>query len=125
MASRRSSRAVIFALAGAVLQDTGIRALGATNPSAPGVGSQDADATLPPPAARPVDFETDVGSIFAKACLSGHGPKRQRSDYRLDVKESALSGGQLGGAIVPGHSERSALIRYVAGVDPQITMPAK
>jgi hypothetical protein len=82
-------------------------------------------ATLPPPVERAVDYTTDVAPIFERACYSCHGPKRQRSDYRLDTKASALGGGSIGGAIVPGDSAHSMLVHYVAGADELIRMPEK
>ncbi|HEY7118683.1 MAG TPA: DUF1549 domain-containing protein, partial [Tepidisphaeraceae bacterium] len=80
---------------------------------------------LPPAAARQVDYERDVRPIFAKACYDCHGVKKQKSDYRLDVKDVALKGGSIGGAIVPGDSAKSALIQYVAGANDEIQMPPK
>ncbi|HZT81478.1 MAG TPA: c-type cytochrome domain-containing protein, partial [Gemmataceae bacterium] len=80
---------------------------------------------LPPPADRPVDFARDVRPIFARACYSCHGPQKQRSGFRLDVKAAALKGGDLGRAILPGKSADSPLIRYVAGLDPDTAMPPK
>src|SRR5262245_52449291 len=63
---------------------------------------------LPAPAARAVDFQKDVQPIFARACYSCHGPRRQKSGYRLDVKAEALKGGDRGPAIRPGQSGSSA-----------------
>ncbi len=80
-------------------------------------------AALPPPADRPVDFAADVAPIFRRSCISCHGPKKQRSDYRLDEASSALGGGEIGGAIVPGDSARSLLVHYVAGTDEYVRMP--
>ncbi len=82
-------------------------------------------STLPPPVERSIDFAADVAPIFERSCHSCHGPKRARSDYRLDQKASALGGGQIGGAIVPGDSSHSLLIHYVAGADELIRMPEK
>jgi mono/diheme cytochrome c family protein len=80
---------------------------------------------LPPAATRSVDYVKDIEPIFARACYSCHGPAKQRSDFRLDVKTDALRGGSLGVAIVPGKSAESALVRYVAGRDKDIVMPPK
>ena len=75
-------------------------------------------------AAEPVDFANDVKPIFARSCLSCHGPDKQKSGYRLDRKADALKGGDLGPkAIAPGKSAASPLIRYVSGVDAQVVMP--
>jgi len=83
-------------------------------------------STLPPPAARPINFERDVRPIFDKSCYSCHGPEKQRSGYRLDQKESALTGGE-GSApnVVPGQSAASPLIHYVADLVEDMLMPSK
>ncbi len=78
---------------------------------------------LPPAAGRKVDFVKDVQPIFARACSRCHGEKKQRSGFRLDLREAALKGGDLGPAIVPGKSAESPLIHYVAGVDKDVVMP--
>src|SRR5262245_62121505 len=79
----------------------------------------------PPPTTRKVDFAKDIQPIFARACYSCHGPTKQRSDFRLDLKAAALKGGDLGQAIIPGKSAESPLIRFVAGIDREIVMPPK
>jgi mono/diheme cytochrome c family protein len=84
-----------------------------------------AGSGLPPPASRPVDYARDVQPIFARACYGCHGPRKQRSGLRLDVKAKALKGGDLGPAILPGKGADSPLIRYVAGLDPDVVMPPK
>src|SRR5689334_9495847 len=78
---------------------------------------------LPPAASRAVDFARDVRPIFEKACYDCHGAKKQKSDYRLDVAESALRGGSIGGAVVPGDGAKSPMIQYVAGTHDEIRMP--
>jgi len=81
-------------------------------------------AKLPPAATGPVDFERDVRPIFASSCLECHGPKKQRSDFRVDVKKIVFTGG-VGGqpTVVPGKSAESPLIHYVAGLDEDMQMP--
>ena len=81
------------------------------------VPGEDGTPELPPAAARPVDFVGDVQPIFTAHCYRCHGAKKQKSDYRLDTEKTALSGGSIGGAIVPGNSAESLLIHYVAGID--------
>jgi hypothetical protein len=80
---------------------------------------------LPPPASRTIHFVKDVQPIFAKSCYSCHGPDKQQAQFRLDAKEIALEGGELGPAIIPGKSADSLLIRFVAGLDPDKVMPQK
>jgi mono/diheme cytochrome c family protein len=76
-----------------------------------------------PPANRRVNYARDIQPIFAQACYRCHGAKKQKSGYRLDVKDTALKGGDLGRAIVPGRADASPLFRYVAGLDPDLRMP--
>jgi hypothetical protein len=78
---------------------------------------------LPPPAAHAVDFAAEVWPLIEKHCLRCHGPKRQKSELRLDSRDRVLKGGLLGTAVVPGDSAKSPLIRYVAGADEEIVMP--
>ncbi|HWB10579.1 MAG TPA: PSD1 and planctomycete cytochrome C domain-containing protein [Pirellulales bacterium] len=70
-----------------------------------------------------MDFIADVRPILAARCYSCHGPEKQKSGYRLDVKKVALAGGEIGGAIVSGNSAESPLIQYIAGVDDGMQMP--
>ncbi len=70
-----------------------------------------------------IDFDRDVRPIFARSCLSCHGPAKQKSGFRLDRKADALKGGDNGKAIVPGKAADSPLVRYVSGTDPDLTMP--
>ncbi|HSH92750.1 MAG TPA: DUF1553 domain-containing protein [Roseimicrobium sp.] len=77
-------------------------------------------------AAESVDFVRDIRPILNKACLSCHGPEKQKNGYRVDVKEIALKGGDTHGvAIVPGKSAESPLIQYVSGKVEDMLMPPK
>jgi mono/diheme cytochrome c family protein len=77
-------------------------------------------------AAAPVDFARDIQPIFAARCYECHGEKKQKSDYRLDVRQTALQGGESGKpAIVPGKSAESALLKHVTSSNPDEMMPPK
>ena len=83
-------------------------------------------AELPPPSGSAVDFVRDVQPIFAEHCLACHGPKKPKSEYRVDVKHLALNGGESSAPnIVPGKSAESPLIKYVAGLDEDMVMPPR
>ncbi|HVJ81277.1 MAG TPA: DUF1549 domain-containing protein, partial [Planctomycetia bacterium] len=75
------------------------------------------DWSPPAAAAEPVDFVRDVQPIFANHCYSCHGPKRQESAFRLDLRADALKGGDGGAAISPGKAAESPLLQHVAGKD--------
>ncbi len=55
------------------------------------------------------DFARDVEPIFREHCHKCHGPKKQKSDFRLDLRSSALNGT----AIVPGDVGRSRVVDFV------------
>ncbi len=84
----------------------------------------DVDATkLPPPAARKIDFTSDVKPILDLSCIRCHGPEKPKSGFRLDNRAGALKGGNESVDIVPGQSAQSPLIHYVAGLVPDMQMP--
>ena len=73
-----------------------------------------------------VDFAKDVRPIFAARCFECHGPEKQKSSFRLDLREAAMKGGSEGVAIVPGKSEESPLFRHIAAPsDEAKRMPPK
>ncbi|MFZ9825402.1 MAG: c-type cytochrome domain-containing protein, partial [Gemmataceae bacterium] len=68
--------------------------------------------------AQGVDFVREVRPIFQKHCYSCHGPEKQKSGYRLDIKSIAIKGGDNHSpVIVPGKPLESPLIRMVKGVE--------
>jgi len=68
-------------------------------------------------------FERKVRPVFVENCHKCHGPEKQRRDLRLDSLEGLLAGGASGPAIVPGHPEKSLLIKAVNHEDPELKMP--
>jgi len=84
-----------------------------------------ADDPPKPVAQASVDFDRDVKPIFAKHCISCHGPEKQKHGLRLDRKADALKGGDSGLAVVPGKSVDSLLFQLVNGQDKDRQMPPK
>src|SRR5215213_7766072 len=81
---------------------------------------------LPPPANRAVDFENEIQPLFEARCVKCHGPEKQKGGWRADLKHEALTAGDnYAPNIRPGHSDESPLIHFVAGLDPEMKMPAK
>ncbi len=73
-----------------------------------------------------VFFVETVKPIFATKCIPCHGPKTQKSGYRLDVRSIALAGGDRGEIpIVPGQAEASLLLKHVSDPDSDMAMPPK
>ena len=59
-------------------------------------------------------FVESVQPILEKKCIRCHGAEKQRGDFRLDLPESALAGGESGKpAIKPGDPMGSELVRLV------------
>ncbi len=76
--------------------------------------------------ASAVDFVRVVRPIFERHCYECHGSKKQKNDYRLDIKSIALTGGEEHAPnIIPGKSADSPLFHFVSGADEKITMPPK
>lgn len=71
-------------------------------------------------------FQESIRPILQAKCFSCHGPKTQKSSYRLDVREIALQGGDHGEPpIVPGDKQKSLLLQYVSDEDSEWAMPPK
>ena len=59
------------------------------------------DAPSPSVAAdRPIDFVKDIQPILRKSCYSCHGAEMQESGLRLDIRERALIGGDIGKLLI-------------------------
>ena len=75
-------------------------------------------------ASAQVEFARDIRPIFQKHCYECHGPEKQKSGYRLDVREIAFKGGDLGeAALLPNDAANSPLFRFVNGDDEDLQMP--
>jgi hypothetical protein len=73
----------------------------------------------------PVDYARDIQPIFARACVSCHGPEKQRGGLRLDTATGLRAGGDSGPPVVPGASSRSRLYQAITGAKDVAVMPAK
>lgn len=81
-------------------------------------------AETPQPEPPAIDFARDIEPIFKRHCVSCHGPSKQESDFRVDVRNKLLQGGDYGEpAVVPGKSDAGLLIKFVRGDDPDSVMP--
>ena len=77
-------------------------------------------------AAFSVDYMRDVRPILQKYCYECHGPSKQKSGLRLDIKASAMKGGDgYAPAIMAGQSAESPLVQFVRGDDKAMLMPPK
>lgn len=76
--------------------------------------------------AASVDFQREVQPILSEHCAQCHGvdEAERQSGLRLDLRDSALAGGDSGTpALVPGQPDQSELIRRIASADADIVMP--
>ena len=69
-------------------------------------------------------FELKVRPILADNCFQCHGEKKQKRGLRLDSLAAMLEGGDTGPAIVPGHPEKSLLVKAI-NHDGEVKMPSK
>lgn len=77
----------------------------------------------PPPAP---DFLREVRPILSAHCFKCHGPDEatRKGGVRLDLRDTAIRPGKSGEpAIVPGHPDRSAVIRRILSEDEDELMP--
>ncbi len=76
--------------------------------------------------ARNIDFNQDVQPILASRFYSCHGPdpEMRKASLRLDLAESAMKKRDgRSDAIVPGHPEKSELVKRIESKDPKYLMP--
>lgn len=88
------------------------------------VGALEAVANERTPA-RP-GFNRDIRPILSDACFHCHGPDQntREAGLRLDVRDDATSATESGAvAIVPGHPEKSEVVRRIFSTDEDDRMP--
>src|SRR5215469_12880276 len=76
--------------------------------------------------ARHLDFNQDVQPILASRCFSCHGPdpEMRKAGLRLDLAEWAMKKREgHRDAIIPGHPEKSELVKRIESKDPHYLMP--
>ncbi|MDR3716845.1 MAG: DUF1549 domain-containing protein [Puia sp.] len=72
------------------------------------------------------DLNLQVRTILAHNCYSCHGSAKTKGDLRLDSKDFILKGGKDGSVMIPGHPEKSELIRRILlPRDNKEAMPSK
>src|SRR2546429_9349589 len=79
-----------------------------------------------PPRSTLFPYTTLFRSILARRCFSCHGPdpEMRKAGLRLDLAEWALrKRPHHPDAIVPGHPEKSELVKRIESKDPHYLMP--
>jgi hypothetical protein len=71
-----------------------------------------------------VDFRRDVLPLLQERCFKCHDARKRTASYRIDVRSSALRGGESGKpAIVPGDAGKSELVRRITTAEGDEAMP--
>jgi hypothetical protein len=70
-------------------------------------------------------FERKIRPVLVEHCYSCHSTdaKKTRGGLLVDTRKGLLEGGDKGPAIVPGHPDKSLLIRAIRYTDPELKMP--
>ncbi len=75
---------------------------------------------------KPVDYAREIKPILEKNCYECHGPEKQKSGFRLDIKSQAFKGGSgHGPAILPGKAGESPIFLLTSSTDADEKMPPK
>ena len=75
-------------------------------------------------ASEPVDYSRDIQPVFAQQCLDCHGPDKQESGFRIDLREAVTSDADSGAPpVLPGKAEASELFARITSTDPDTRMP--
>jgi len=77
-----------------------------------------AAASAPPAAKTPTAedtrfFETSVRPLLLDQCSKCHGPVQQSGNLRVDSLAAMLKGGTRGPGLVPGHPEKSLILKAI------------
>jgi hypothetical protein len=68
-------------------------------------------------------FEQRVRPVLADVCFRCHGAAKAAGGLRVDSRESLLTGGDSGPAVVPGKPDESLLVRAIRHADDVSAMP--
>ncbi|MCA9065272.1 MAG: DUF1549 domain-containing protein, partial [Planctomycetaceae bacterium] len=72
-----------------------------------------------------IQYARDIQPILAANCFLCHGadPANREADLRLDMRDAALAGRDVGPAIVPGKPDDSSLMQRILTEDHDLQMP--
>jgi hypothetical protein len=82
--------------------------------------------TANPPPVTPAAtqfFEMKIRPLLSEHCFRCHGEKKHKGSLRLDSRSAMLTGGDSGPAMVPGHPEKSLLLKAIGYEDQELKMP--
>ena len=75
-------------------------------------------------------FESKIRPIFVEKCYDCHSVKaadqnKLKGGFYIDVREGLLRGGDSGPAVIPGHPEKSLLMKVIRHEIIDMQMPPK
>ncbi|MBI3879470.1 MAG: PSD1 domain-containing protein [Verrucomicrobia bacterium] len=73
-------------------------------------------------------FEKKIRPVLVEQCYKCHSTQPEakiKGGLNLETRETTLKGGDSGPAIVPGKPDKSALLKAMKHVDPDLAMPPK
>ena len=72
-------------------------------------------------------FERKIRPVLIQHCYECHSgeAKKTKGGLAVNTRQGLLAGGETGPAIVPGHPEKSLLIKAIRHDDPDLKMPRK
>jgi len=84
--------------------------------------SQDAPKAAPKPARETsgikpakIDYQREIHAVFAAHCLTCHNAEKRSGGLSLGTYADIVAGGRSGGAIQPGRSGQSLVVRRILG----------
>ncbi|MFO0964800.1 MAG: PSD1 and planctomycete cytochrome C domain-containing protein [Gemmataceae bacterium] len=80
-----------------------------------------------PPTREDLDFfESKIRPILVDNCFKCHSAGvKIKAHLRLDSRDLILKGGDTSPALVPGHPEKSLLVKAISYTDPELRMPPR
>jgi len=78
---------------------------------------------LPRPAKDKVEFVKDIKPLLDKSCTECHSGEKPKGGFRTDSIENLTKGSGTDAPIIPGNSEKSPIIHYVADLIEESEMP--
>ncbi len=70
-------------------------------------------------------FARKVAPVLRRSCVECHNGAKSRGGLDLSARQPALSGGDTGPVLVPGHADRSLLLKLVQGPRPKMPQKGK
>lgn len=90
------------------------------------MAADEVDTSKLPPAAKKsgLTYDNDIKLIVEKSCLKCHSGKRPKSKYRMEDLAGIIKGGSSDEAsIIPGKSDKSPFVWYIANLVEEMEMP--